>query len=283
MLLKLSHLFSVVRFFIIMKIYHYTSIETLALILHSKKIRFNRLDRVDDVEESCYGSGPTNARLGMYSFVSCWTKDAMENLSLWKMYTGYKGVRIGIDEDMFITYRVNDQFRSFFPGVGDITKEYLVFSNMNEARLYDVEYVPNPEEEIKRISELHDDGRTYIETHIGRIGFYKRKEWEFQKESRFKVMLLPVRYEYLKKYSSMDDFNLFFKMITDSFQATQTNYPLKTEYIDMPLNPEKMKTMEIMLGPQTSEAEMLIVQSLLRDYPDVTIRRSYFYGKINKR
>lgn len=80
-----------------MKIYHYTSIETLALILHSKKIRFNRLDRVDDVEESCYGSGPTNARLGMYSFVSCWTKDVMENLSLWKMYTGYKGVRIGID------------------------------------------------------------------------------------------------------------------------------------------------------------------------------------------
>ncbi len=283
MLLKLSHLFSVVRFYIIMKIYHYTSIETLALILHSNKIRFNRLDRVDDVEESCYGSGPTNARLGMYSFVSCWTKDAMENLSLWKMYTGYKGVRIGIDEDMFITYRVNDQFRSFFPGVGDITREYIVLSYMNEARLYDVKYVPNPEEEIKNISEFKNYGRTYIKTHISRIGFYKRKEWEFQKESRFKVMLLPVYNENLKEQSSMNDFELFFNSIIDSVRATQVNYPLKTEYIDMPLNPEKMKTMEIMLGPQTSEAEMLIVQSLLRDYPDVTIRRSYFYGKINKR
>ena len=30
------------------KIYHYTSIETLALILKYKTIRFNRLDQVDD-------------------------------------------------------------------------------------------------------------------------------------------------------------------------------------------------------------------------------------------
>ena len=31
-----------------MKIYHYTSIETLALIVYNKNIRFNRLDFVDD-------------------------------------------------------------------------------------------------------------------------------------------------------------------------------------------------------------------------------------------
>lgn len=35
-----------------MKIYHYTSIETLALIIKNKTIRFNRLDFVDDCEES---------------------------------------------------------------------------------------------------------------------------------------------------------------------------------------------------------------------------------------
>ena len=40
-----------------MKIYHYTSIETLALILKNKTIRFNRLDHVDDVDEAAYGSG----------------------------------------------------------------------------------------------------------------------------------------------------------------------------------------------------------------------------------
>ena len=34
------------------KIYHYTSIESLALILKTQKIRFTRLDRVDDVREA---------------------------------------------------------------------------------------------------------------------------------------------------------------------------------------------------------------------------------------
>ena len=33
------------------KIYQYTSIDTLALILQSKQILFNRLDKVDDLEE----------------------------------------------------------------------------------------------------------------------------------------------------------------------------------------------------------------------------------------
>ena len=69
-----------------MKIHHYNSIETLALILKYKTIRFNRLDRVDDMEESMYGSGPTKIKLGQYVFVSCWTKDDLENISLWKMY-----------------------------------------------------------------------------------------------------------------------------------------------------------------------------------------------------
>lgn len=34
-----------------MKIYHYTNIEALALILKNQTIRFNRLDKVDDIEE----------------------------------------------------------------------------------------------------------------------------------------------------------------------------------------------------------------------------------------
>ena len=47
-----------------MKIYHYTSIETLALILKNKTIRFNRLDHVDDVDEAAYGSGVQKTLLG---------------------------------------------------------------------------------------------------------------------------------------------------------------------------------------------------------------------------
>ena len=34
-----------------MLIHHYTNIESLAMILSTRKIRFNRLDRMDDLEE----------------------------------------------------------------------------------------------------------------------------------------------------------------------------------------------------------------------------------------
>ena len=35
-------------------IYHYTNIEILALILKNRTLRFNRLDKVDDPEESIF-------------------------------------------------------------------------------------------------------------------------------------------------------------------------------------------------------------------------------------
>ena len=35
-----------------MKLYHYTSIDSLAMIMSSRSIKFNRLDKVDDLEPS---------------------------------------------------------------------------------------------------------------------------------------------------------------------------------------------------------------------------------------
>ena len=71
-----------------MKIHHYTSIETLEMILKNKSIKFNRLDQVDDKAEYKYDSTvyDTNIKLGKYTFVSCWTKSEMENIDLWNRY-----------------------------------------------------------------------------------------------------------------------------------------------------------------------------------------------------
>ncbi len=85
-----------------MKVYHYTNIETLGLILKNRTIRFNRLDHVDDVDEYIHGSGPYDTKLGLYTFVSCWTKDREKNPDLWKRYgDGFRGVRIGLEEKLF--------------------------------------------------------------------------------------------------------------------------------------------------------------------------------------
>ena len=76
-------------------LYHYTSLATFALILTTKSIKFNRLDLVDDPDESLFGYGDSDMKLNSSSFVSCWTEDKVENIALWKMYTDLKGVRIG--------------------------------------------------------------------------------------------------------------------------------------------------------------------------------------------
>lgn len=65
-------------------IHHYTNINTLALILKNKKIRFNRLDRVDDMSEAKALRG---YNLSQYLFVSCWTDSEEESIPQWHMYT----------------------------------------------------------------------------------------------------------------------------------------------------------------------------------------------------
>ena len=52
------------------KLYHYTTLDNLALILKHRTLRFNRLDMVDDMEDAetyCQ----TAVAKGKYTFVSC--------------------------------------------------------------------------------------------------------------------------------------------------------------------------------------------------------------------
>jgi len=74
------------------KIFHYTSIGSLALILQSQKIRFTRLDKFDDVIEAQTHGG---VGFGKYFFASCWTQVETESIAQWSMYgNGMEGVRI---------------------------------------------------------------------------------------------------------------------------------------------------------------------------------------------
>lgn len=266
-----------------MKIYHYTSIETLALILHNKTIRFNRLDGVDDVEEAAYASGTSSdygIRLGQYVFASCWTKDEMENLALWNMYTNYKGVRIALDEDMFITYESfgSGNGKYFFEKPFDVYKDGLIVSISNPATLFDVKYVDNQQEEIKK---LVSNGEM-IGINNGDAGLFKRKEWSFQKECRFKLFIPPLNYNMLKRISPNDVIGASMMMVGAAYAALQTNRKLTFNHIDMPLKDSALENIEIMMGPKTSEADFLIVNSLLKGLPLSKVSKSSLWGNIRK-
>ena len=79
-------------------LYHYTSVKTFLLILNSGKIRFKRLDKVNDPIE---GNIPEFPELGRYVFTSSWTAQKRDEIPMWKMYCKLKGVRFRMPIDLF--------------------------------------------------------------------------------------------------------------------------------------------------------------------------------------
>lgn len=102
-----------------MILYHYTSIENLALILKNQTIRFTRLDCVDDVEESAVYEN--TVPMAKYTFVSCWTENEEESIPLWNMYTPQmRGVRIKMKStELFIKHKIKPG--TYFTSAGSIT------------------------------------------------------------------------------------------------------------------------------------------------------------------
>lgn len=263
-----------------MKIHHYTSIETLALILKYKTIRFNRLDRVDDMEESMYGSGPTKIKLGQYVFVSCWTRDDQENISLWKMYTNYNGIRITMDEDMFISYKVNETFKSYFPSPLHLIDECYASSFINEIKCHEIIYNYNIESKINDLVVPTGDTGAIISTEG--IGLYKSKEWEFQRECRFKITLLPFNIDISDNIGPNSELNFYGNLLKSIGPSIGSNIPINKNFIDIPLDDAKLGEIIVMLGPNTTESERIIIESLLQDLPNARILNSYFKDKIRK-
>lgn len=153
---------------------------------------------MDDVEESCYSSGSFNTQLGHYVFVSCWTRNSEENLALWNMYTNYKGVRIGIDEDLFITTEQGLR-KDFFTLPKDI-KDCESIIGQNKIELYPIQYVKNPEDEIKSaISSINiNDNESGIHILLNKIGVLKEYTGVFNKKVDSKLWLLLQRMKKLK-------------------------------------------------------------------------------------
>lgn len=248
-------------------VYHYTSIETLCLIIKSKNIRFNRLDLVDDMEESAYCSGPTGINLNKYVFVSCWTKCPEENIALWDMYTKNIGVRIGLKEDMFISYKINDNLNSFFPDERIYNEELLFSRFLNSASVYDIIYTDEIEMKNQVNSGMQRIGNAAVIKHE-KFGTYKRTNWSFQKECRYRLYSNPLSNLNFHKARS-------FHYETDSsIEGIMTNMDINTQFIDMPLNTNKLCDIEVLIGPHATEKKREMVYEILKEYPNATIKNS---------
>ena len=80
-------------------LYHYTSVDVLALILKNHTIRLHPLSSMDDPQEA---RNADLKRLGDYIFVSSWTEDSEESIPMWRLYTNPEsGVRIKMKANPF--------------------------------------------------------------------------------------------------------------------------------------------------------------------------------------
>jgi hypothetical protein len=277
-------------------IHHYTNIEVLSLILKNRTLRFNRLDRVDDPEESNFISNGVN--LGPYTFVSCWTEAKEESIPMWKMYTkGNWGVRLSVvKEGLFKTYTEKDGFRHnglvatnlgapiqfLFPA--DVRYSQTKYTPPFLTTDYDgcgfyrkIEYVDDVQQYAGDSVEIikRPNGQGSICIRFDKVGSYKNERWAFQEESRFVLNFMPG--------NSLAAFNTAAfgmeqnKMITSIIQ----NKDLGFSYYDMCLSDEAMENLVITMSPLSDSAQWAIVEALRDKYATkAVIRRSNLAGKL---
>ncbi len=265
-------------------VYHYTSLESLALILKSGKIRFTRLDRLDDVTEAQRIAG---IDFGKYVLVSCWTLEAEDSLPQWHMYgAGMGGVRLQLPKQVFSqvpyvvpkglpSFEVNDIYLSPISFEQGLAENCLVTPLLFEHELAGaVEYVDNVREAIARHLYPGKDSQGSPTTTIGKTGRvvrYKAKTWAFQNEYRFVLAALPT-------------FGPPLQGLGNIVGALRAGVDHGLHHFDVPIAPENLKELVVRTGPLCTAGTVACIEALLSRWaPRATLEATPLAGTIRRK
>lgn len=237
-------------------LYHYTSINSLGFILKNKTLRFNNLTKVDDKDEARF-----NEKLyGKYCFVSCWTDCQVESIPMWIMYSGtnLNGVRIKLKAFPFENCMNLNSFENHYEDIIKFNSIYEKKYRLIQLRCCKINYL-----EVNDLDEFHRKDLWDIDQeskvsiyNIGDVGIYKNIYWEFQKEWRYVLDILPLKID-----------------------TELVNLPF--EFCDVEISKNDYQDMEILMGPGTNEIDFEIVSLLVKEYnPSAKIRNSKLRNRI---
>lgn len=245
-------------------LYHYTSLETIALILKYNTLRFSRLDKVNDMNEASSLNLPyANTAV----FTSSWTNHSDESIPMWRMYTrDMDGVRIKLPVNMF---KGRENPRVFDKGGARIVQgEAIAFDREGLGFDYHTTLFQGPnkihysDEEKYILSNVISNVGEHIRINLYDLGMFKQKCWEYEQEWRFKILAFPDELELPNNELTKDILNL-------------EKYPIKNTYIDVQLESNIFNEAEFTLGPKSTEAQYILLESLVEKYsPQATINRS---------
>jgi hypothetical protein len=271
-------------------IHHYTDIETLALILKNRTIRFNRLDHVDDITE---GEAFSTLRLEKFLFISCWTYNHEESLPQWNMYTNdMAGVRISLPIRMFDyqSIKIPSKYK-------DAVQRGTIISPIPFEKIHADNYFIPPmfldenyfARKVSYVSDFVKRKNDAIKIQTGPNGKFdidmkdpigiaalKSPAWKFQKEYRFVLLIFPsIPYSEVPKF-----FEKQANFIANNLYQGKGS---ELNYFDVSISQSVLDEIEITTGPLCQEGGYLIVKALLEKYTSSTsIRKSKFEGTIRK-
>lgn len=243
-------------------LYHYTSLETLELILQNKTFRLSSLNRMDDLDE---GETTDLQKLGKFIYISSWTKNSDESLLLWGYSRGVSGVRIKMKTDIFKTEHIKTTTVShgleitidaeFNIGILNMMKTKNIMFMPTTVKLERVTYT-DLERLLKPTVYENDKISTFIKTED--LGIFKRTQWQDQKEWRYMIKSMPFNMFEFNKLISQQDSNKYL------IQELTTREDLG--FIDLPLKDDAFEGLEIMSSPSMSEENKLKLNTILEKY-----------------
>lgn len=254
-------------------LYHYTSLENLALILKNKTIRLNRLDKMDDLQEQ---RSSEIKDFGKFTFVSCWTSDEEESIPMWNMYTPRaSGVRIKMRTRPFVQYNNvpvkqlrewahknsgqavpedNVHFSAYVDANWMLSNGVITPHAFGDDILYRVAYTNN-EQQLEPSITSQKDGQIYFLGNI--LGKHKNEHWKFQKEWRYLLSVYPW----------------------SPLQKEQT-FPFP-QYVDLQVDTTCFAEMEITCSPNMTSGNRVILETLIEKYnPSTKLADSELLGII---
>lgn len=268
-------------------LYHYTNLETLALILKNRTIRFNSLDKMDDLQEK---ETADIRNIGQFFYISSWTEDATESIPMWNMYASLNsGIRIKLRKNPFKVYEntavdlshvihasVTDNsdgkpLLSIIPLAEMFAKGFIAPQAMARDLLRKVEYTDDKDKLYPKM--LTENGNQFVIA-MGELGRYKNLHWSFQSEWRYILNILPIDLNQPVE-SSMKDFQL----VANKMRWGVAKQPFP--FYDMVIADDAFADMEITLSPRISAGNRIIVQSLVEKYnPAAILSESSLRGLI---
>lgn len=246
-------------------VYRYITIEELALILETQKIRFSRLDKFDDKFEVRHFPG---VDFSTHIFATCWTKDEKENIPLWKMYASMEaGVRIQLPVEMFKKHSLNkDTFKDTLfdimigEGNSPLAREQTITQNSIVLQKGQQTIFPVPityDDDYKTIYQNTYTEKDGLKTwdFLGIFGAYKTTYWDFQNEYRFLIYTFP----------------------TSEWGNALEGKPIppdSRDYIDVEINPDVLNNIKVVTSPKCKNGSKAIVRALLKHLSGHTLENS---------